>query len=867
MNAVFAARILFCMLAAVLPMAAAAGDWSAQFANPPAEFGMGVHWWWFGPAVTKGEVERELKVMHDAGIANVLIYPVYPLSADDPARGIRTLRYLSPEFLDVLGHAIRYARSLGMSADMILGTGWPYGGPSLTPAMAARKLLNAPTGMRVKRPSIGGEGLVLDHLNPQAVRDFLDDVGGKLLATAGPAGLRAVHLDSLEVFGEEWTPDFPAEFARRRGYDLMPHTAALGRGSADPDTADVRYDFWRTVSELARERFIRPLHEWCHAHGVALQAESYGTPPVDMASYADVDDPAGESYDWRTFVASRWASSAAHQFGKRVTAAEAYTWLRHPRWVSTLEDLKLGSDLHFVCGVNRLVAHGYNYSPPAAGVPGWAYYASVELNDNNPWWPYFPQLAAYVRRVSYALQLGRPRVDVALYLPEEDVMAGHATGGEGLNLYMDTKWRLAGGNPEPEFGLPSAYTNESPVIKTMLASGFSFDGFDHSLLAAGVKTGDGRLTAGDVAYRIAVLPNLRGTSLDLLAMLRDFCRAGGVLIATRRLPDTAYGLVDHETRSAKVGSMIAEMFGTGPDDRLRRKPFGRGVGIFVPDETARLTGVLASLGPEIDFGAPEPDLAFAHRGEGRRQIYFVANTSARKKTVTAVFRDGEGTPEFWNPMTGEVFAAVHFRRTARGVEIPLTLDGFGSVLVVFGESGAADRPLPDEPRIRESDAIALDGPWSLEIDGRTESLTGLSSWANTAEHRYFSGTGAYRTTFRVPSGNSGWRLDFGEVHEIADVEVNGEHAGVLWKRPYTLDVSRWVKPGENALAVRVTNLLINRVLGQPDPDYSALEPLRFPLPDEKKKIAHPLPSGLLGPVRIVPYQAATTRGSARGRPN
>ena len=56
-----------------------------------------------------------------------------------------------------------------------------------------------------------------------------------------------------------------------------------------------------------------------------------------MASYADVDDPAGESYDWKTFVASRWASSAAHQFGKRVIAAEAYTWLRYPRYVATLK--------------------------------------------------------------------------------------------------------------------------------------------------------------------------------------------------------------------------------------------------------------------------------------------------------------------------------------------------------------------------------------------------------------------------------------------------------------------------------------------------------------------------------------------------
>jgi hypothetical protein len=847
MNAVCPARLAsICLLTALLGASARAADWSAQFADPPAAYGMGVHWWWFGPAVTRPEVERELNVMHRAGIANVLIYPVYPLSADDPARGIRNLRYLSPEFLDVLGHAIRYARSLGMTADMILGTGWPYGGPSVTPELAARKLLDVPTGMRVKRPSVGGEGLVLDHLNPVAVTRFLDDVGGKVLAAAGPAGLRAVHLDSLEVFGEEWTPDFPAAFAQRRGYELAPRLAALKPGSQDRLAPDVRFDFWRTLGQLAHERFIRPLHEWCRSHGVALQAESYGTPPVDMASYADVDDPAGESYDWKNFVASRWASSAAHQFGKRVTAAEAYTWLRYPRWVATLEDLKLASDLHFVSGINRIVAHGYNYSPPAAGVPGWAYYASVALNDNNTWWPYFPSLAAYVRRVSYALQLGKPRVDVALYLPEDDVMAGRPSG-EGLNLYMETKWHLAGGKPQAEFGLPSALVNRTPVIETILAAGYTFDGFDHSLLAAGVKTDGGRLSVGDVAYRIAILPNLKGVSVLLLEILRDFCRAGGILIATRRLPDTAYGVMNREANTARVRAIVEELFGAGPEDRVRRNAFGRGLAVYVPDETRQLGEALASLGPEIDFGRPDADLAFAHRGEGRRQLYFVVNTSPRKKELSAVFRDGGGAPELWDPMTGERWAAPRFRQTGRGVEVPLSLEGYGSVLVVFADSHTAVvRRCPSE-----GEALPLASPWTLEIGGQTVKLDRLGSWTDLPAYRYFSGTAAYRTTFRVPAA-SGWRLELGEVHEIADVELNGKRAGVAWMRPYTLDVSRWIRPGENTIAIRVTNLLINRVLGQPDPDYSALEPLRFPLPEEKKRIAHPLPSGLPGPVRLVP---------------
>jgi len=96
-------------------------------------------------------------------------------------------------------------------------------------------------------------------------------------------------------------------------------------------------------------------------------------------------------------------------------------------------------------------------------------------------------------------------------------------------------------------------------------------------------------------------------------------------------------------------------------------------------------------------------------------------------------------------------------------------------------------------------------------------------------------------------------LDLGDAREIADVWVNGTHAGASWHRPHRLDITRLVRNGKNEIRVDVTNLLINRVLGSPDPDYSALEEKysrRFPEPGEKKEVKEPLPSGLLGPVRI-----------------
>jgi hypothetical protein len=855
-------------LALVLLVAArlgAATSWESGFRDPAAQYGMGVYWWWFGPAVTRAEAARELEVMSRARISYALIFPIYPISPDDPARGIRNLPYLSPEFLDVLGYTVRTAKQMGITVDLLLGTGWPYGGPSISPKDGARRLrvepprgsaaatgtlvaevgglrfFDSPTAMLVKRPALGAEGLVMDHLNRDTVLAYLEKVGGKLLGAVG-GGARSLHSDSMEVFGTEWTGALLDEFRRRRGYDLTPHLPALVSDSG-PLAADVRHDYWRTVSEIANDNYVRTVAEWCRRHNVTLQAESYGSPPVDMTSFQHVDHPMGESYDWKMFVASRWASSAAHQYGKRVTSAEAYTWLRYPRYVSTLQDIKLGSDLHFLCGINKLVAHGYAYSPPAAGIPGWGYYASVMLNDNNTFWPYFPLLSDYVRRVSYALSLGRPRVDVALYLPEDDVMADQRIG-RGLNLYMTTKYRLGDGKPVPEFGLPAAYQSESPVIKTILTNGFSLDGFDRSILQDKLDTSRGRLEVGDVAYRIVVLPNLRGVTLPILERLAAFCRAGGTVIATRRLPDVAYGVMNREANHARLRALVSEIFGEG--DAPRRHQCGKGEGIYVADDTQELARVLATLRPEIRLEPADPDLYFLHRGEGERDVYFVVNTSDRPKRVRPAFRDAHGRARLWDPMDGAI------RNPGTGTQLDLELEPYGSALVVFDPAAG---PAPRRETWRESgEPVAVAGPWTVTFGTTRSRIDALESWTRVADRRYYSGRGDYRTEIEIPSGPRHWRLDLGEVREIADVKINGKPAGVRWKLPYTLDVTSLIKPGRNVIEVGVTNLLINRVLGEPTPDYSALKPLRFPEPTEKKSIPEPLPSGLLGPVRLIPFE-------------
>ena len=143
----------------------------------------------------------------------------------------------------------------------------------------------------------------------------------------------AVFSDSLEDNESDWTPDLLQEFSRRRGYDLTPHLLAL-IGDAGSDTAAIRHDWGKTLTELANDHYLRPLQKWAAQHHTFLRSQTYGTPPVTLSSNRYVDLPEGEGKAslqmWRQFSDTRWAASAGHLFGKRVISSETWTWLHSP---------------------------------------------------------------------------------------------------------------------------------------------------------------------------------------------------------------------------------------------------------------------------------------------------------------------------------------------------------------------------------------------------------------------------------------------------------------------------------------------------------------------------------------------------------
>ena len=181
------------------------------------------------------------------------------------------------------------------------------------------------------------------------------------------------------------------------------------------------------------------------------------------------------------------------------------------------------------------------------------------------------------------------------------------------------------------------------------------------------------------------------------------------------------------------------------------------------------------------------------------------------------------------------------------------------------------------PALRET---PLTG-WQLAFPNqKVRTLADLVSWTEFPEPaaKYFSGTATYQTKFtHTPDPTRVVILDLGRVKNFADVILNGQPVATLWKAPWRLDISDKVRPGSNTLQVKVTNLWVNRLIGddqlppeegvewndqtgsikawpqwlidgkpRPATERVTFSSWRFWTKDDK-----PLESGLLGPARIL----------------
>ena len=269
--------------------------------------------------------------------------------------------------------------------------------------------------------------------------------------------------------------------------------------------------------------------------------------------------------------------------------------------------------------------------------------------------------------------------------------------------------------------------------------------------------------------------------------------------------------------------------------------------------------------PDVQFRHAGPrELVYAHRELKQGHAYFVASQANRPIRVDASFRVGGFEAEFWRPDTGVAEPAPYSRDGDR-TRVPLELDPYGSVFIVFRHaSDVATRQMAPEPL---QEIARFDAGWRVDFQkgrGAPDSIV-LNTLESLTSHgdpgvRYFSGVATYTREIEVErsaieSAGRIW-LDLGGIRDLAQVFVNGREAGIVWKRPFCLDIRPHLKPGRNELEVRVANTWRNRVVG--DKVMASENPVSRHNPVEGglfqmigtaiTKDTPLLDSGLLGPV-------------------
>jgi hypothetical protein len=722
------------------------------------------------------------------------------------------------------------------------------------------------TGKTNHPAPVAGMGLECDKMSKEAVEIHFNKFIGEILELAGPmAGktLIGTHVDSWEVGGQTWTKAFPEEFKKRCGYDIIPFLPGMtGRiiGSAEI-TERFLWDLRYTISELIAVNYVGHLRELSNQHGIEFSMEAIDNTPFDEIRVVGQSNlpqtefwyrrereeigQAGDCFDG-VFRSYAWTSamvSAAHIYGKQIIPSEAFTSVPGENWLAHPALLKPQGDWAFCAGINRFIFHRYAMQPWVDRKPGMTMaFWGIHYERTQTWWEETKPWHVYLTRCQYLLQKGLFVADI-LYMQAEAVP----------NRFIPPGVDFSDPNP-PD---PPRY---------------NFDGCTADVVFNRITIKDGMIMLPDgMSYRIMVLPApgeqvMAGVmTIKLANKIEELVNEGMVIVGPP--PVKTPGLTNYPECEEELKLIVDRLWGDTSSPGERKVGKGRVIWGITPQNILQDMGIQ----PDFSCGNPAPFRYNHRRAEDGSEIYFVSNKENETVEAMCNFRVNGHRPELWWPETGQINKPAMYSEDNKVTSLPLQLSAFESVFVIFRpdalpernrlikvlhnnilisknlgskilvnnkgsnleslifQSGeytliTADNKERKTGLVELPDSLKITGSWEVNFTpgwGAPENIQfpELISWSDHPDVgvRYFSGKANYHKTITIPAemlkSDRLIFLDLGEVEVMAKVKINGKELGILWKKPFRIDITSAVQVGENSVELTVVNLWPNRLIG------------------------------------------------------
>lgn len=682
------------------------------------------------------------------------------------------------------------------------------------------------TGKKNHPASPEATGLEVDKLDARAVQAYYETYLNKYQEATGglmgKKGLQYIITDSYEAGQMTWTPEMANEFQKRRGYALLPWMPVLTGQVIQSTEASEQFlwDWRKTIAELIAENNYDNLTSILASKEMGRYTESHENGRLYLVDGMDAKrtatipmsamwEPSGWGSDTPMAKADiKESASVAHIYGQNLVAAESLTayGLEGHAWSYYPENLKPTADLELAMGLNRFVIHTSVHQPSDDKIPGLGLYVFGQwFNRHETWAKQAKAWTDYLARSSYMLQQGQYVADVLYYYGEDN----NITGLFGKKL-------------------------------PQVPAGYSFDFINAHALIHLLEVKNGQLvTPSGMTYKVLYLDeNVKRMSMPVLRKLAYLVKQGAIIGGAK--PVFKAELMGSQK---EFDSLVSEIWNT--------KVTKEGITI---DQLLQQNDVK----PDFTFIKNQEDtqVLYVHRRLSTGDIYWINNRKNRFETIEATFRVTGLKPELWHPETGQK-EDVSYKIVNGQTVVSLPLTPNDAVFVVFEEPTLQNTYQVSHKELLGT--LKLDGPWEVtfqENRGAPEKsiLPSLGSWTENIDDgiKYFSGTATYRKTFEIKdslSANSSISLDLGVVKNIAEVSLNGQTLGILWKSPFRTDIGSILKLGTNYLEIKVTNLWVNRLIGDAQPNVkNKITYTTIPFYQADSQL---LEAGLLGPVSII----------------